>query len=262
MSRRKTTAATTVALMWALLAAASPVAAQYDEKEKAPLDRIVEPERPLDAGFYGAVAFAPTLMDTQRLSAKFAGSPPFRAFTPAVDFEAHFFARGAAIFGFSGGLWETSSRGDRIDAELSGWDIQLDMGTPISEYHLGAIALLVGLGYGRNRLRMDGDFDAFNNSDADLPTGDGEAALYQEGFVYDVALRADTRDPFSSDKHPKNAALLVSGFSVGYKSMAFSTKWRRTGDQVSNIPYVAQHMLFARLHIGFGGGRYTEDVEE
>lgn len=238
-------------------AASAAFAAGTDDGDDGPPD---DRDRPLDAGIYGAVAYMPLFQDTQRLAAKLPASPPFATYTPGLDFELHFFGRSSAILGVSGGLWKTQSKDDLMDTELSGWDIQLDLGTPVAEYRLGTVSVLVGLGYAQNHLRFEGDFAALKNSDDHLPSGEDAADLYQKGFVYDVALRTDFRDPVFAGE--RGAGLVVSGFSMGYKSVPWSTKWMRGGDEIANLPYVAEHMLFARLHIGIGGGAYLRSGED
>ncbi|MCC6156950.1 MAG: hypothetical protein IT350_02780 [Deltaproteobacteria bacterium] len=255
MTHHRWTTVWTIAV--ALFAATFAYAAGSDDENDEPPD---DRDRPLDAGIYGAVAYMPIFQDTQRLAAKLPASPPFATYTPALDFELHFFGRSAAILGISGGMWKTQSKDDLMDTDLSGWDIQLDVGTPVAEYRLGTVSVLVGLGYAQNHLRFEGDFAALDNSDEHLPTGKDAADLYQTGFVYDVALRTDFRDPFLAGE--RGAGLVVSGFSMGYKSVPWSTKWMRGGDEIANLPYVAEHMLFARLHVGLGGGAYLRAGED
>jgi hypothetical protein len=213
-------------------------------------------KNPVDVGAYVAVAAVVEAMDTNRLTAKIVGADPFPLYTPGLDFELHFFGHGAAIAGFSGGFWNTESKGSLLDTTLSGWDIKLDLGTPLAEYKLAVISLLLGLGYAENYMDLKGDFTALRNHDKDLPAGRDHVTLKQRGFDYSLALRADLRNPAWANEN--GAFLTVYGLSMGYKGV-WATPWLRGNRKISNLPDVTEAMIFARVHIGFGGGAYLSN---
>ncbi|MCB9490153.1 MAG: hypothetical protein H6684_15590 [Deltaproteobacteria bacterium] len=248
-----------------LLVTASAVvpATSWAEEDEPPPDD--EPKRdgplaeaPLDNGFYFGVGGVPLMMETGRLSAKIADSEELPLITPGLDLELHFFGRETGLFGFSSTLWASEADGEAMDVEVDGWDLQMDFGTPAANFGTVSSMILVGLGYAENFIRFDGDFRAVDLGDPDLPSGNGEAKLRQQAFVYDVALRTDIRDPFG--KRRKGGGLWLTGFSVGYKGQA-AGRWHRAARRISNVPYVAERAFFASLHLGLGaGGRNVTDV--
>ncbi len=238
---------------------------EYDE-EDSPFDGFAGKSNPMDIGMYASVAPAFQFMDTGKLESKIAGADPFDAYTPALNFELHFFGRQAAIFGFSGGYWDSDAHARHMDTHISGWDLKMDIGHPIAEMNEAFLSLLLGLGYVKGSVEFEGDFDALDLSDSDLPSGNGavdgqdkSATLTKEGFLYDLALRCDFREGTSEFK--RAGALLVYGFSMGYRSALWTTLWSRSGHEVKGAPNFMKNMLFARLHLGFGFGARMSAAE-
>ena len=237
-----------------------------DYDEDTPFDKFVNRNEPMDIGMYFSVAPGFQFMDTGKLESKAYGSDPFDVYTQSLNFEWHFFGRRAAIFGFSGGYWENSAHARYMDTRISGWDLKMDFGHPIAEMNENFFSLLIGLGYVKGFVEFEGDFDALDLSDSDLPAGNKvvgdqnkEATLTKEGFLYDLALRCDFRD--GSDKIHRVGALLVYGFSMGYRSALWTTAWKRSDNEVSGVQDFMKDMLFARLHLGFGFGARMSDIE-
>ena len=260
---------TTTLILTALivLTSAAVFADDIDEyEEDAPFDRFVNKNPPMDLGMYASIAPSFQLMDTGRLESKIFGTEPFDAYTPALNFELHFFGRRAAIFGFSGGYWESQAHSRHMDTTISGWDIKMDFGNPIAEMNENILSFLVGLGYVKGNVEFEGDFDSLDLSDSDLPDGNGvwgdqnkQATLTKEGFLYDLALRGDLRDGLGKDR--RVGGLLVYGFSMGYRSALFTTPWRRSKNEVEGVQNFLEHMLYARLHLGFGFGARMSDAD-
>ncbi|MCZ7584166.1 MAG: hypothetical protein M5R36_12970 [Deltaproteobacteria bacterium] len=195
-----------------------------------------ETRTPADGGAYLTIGFQGMMLDTDRLTAKMAGTDPFRRVTGGLETELHFYGHGAGIFGVSSDFWaaETEGPDNGVDVTLRSWNILLDMGTDLVAGDAGAVSTVVGLGYGQNRMDIDGDFRAVDLSDPDLPSGRGKATLRQEGFVGDISLRADHRQSKYKGKKrrsfgfPASASDTASVFSPNGSAAATRSPTCRT----------------------------------
>ena len=236
---------------------AAYAAGQEDEPKDIPSPMKKAKAGGIDFGLFVSAGKAVRMFDFDRLNNRLAvaSRSPFTGYIDDWNFEIGGVATGNGIFTLGGGFYKTETGGDRIDAELSGYEIMARWGGAVNKSKIVMLSPTFGIGYAAHTLSLDGDLGLL---DLEHLPRHGGADLRQAGMMLEAGFRADLFGAWPDDT--KFAFLSIESLTIGWQGIPIASDWTEGDKTVDGLPNDFTHSLFVRLSIGLGGaGRGLEE---
>ncbi len=242
-----------IAIIVLLLLAMPVLAAESQEDEPSPFEKRfgdIE-EIGIDVGVYLSAGKALRAYDFGRLNSKLAagGTDPFNERIDDWNFELAFVSTRDFFFAFAGGFWEQETGGAAVDASLEGYEILARWGTAIVDNRLVQIFPVMGIGYAKQTLTVDGQLATLGWDN--LPRR-GEEEIVQSGMVLEAGLRVDMYS--GMPKRSSGALLTVESLTLGWQGQPIVSDWENGSKTIEELPDAFNSAFFVRLNLGLGLG--------
>lgn len=238
----------------ALFFLAAPVmAAESQEDEPSPFEKRfgdIE-EIGIDLGVYLSAGKALRSYDFGRLNSKLAGggTDPFNERIDDWNFELAFVSTRDFFFAFAGSFWDQETGGRTVDASLAGYEILARWGTSIVDNRLVQIFPVMGIGYAKQTLTVDGTLETLGWDN--MPRR-GEEDIEQSGLLLEAGLRVDIYS--GMPKRSSGALLTVQSLTLGWQGRPIVSDWERGSKTIEELPDAFNSAFFVRFNLGLGLG--------